>query len=88
MLEEDSDLLLAEHEDDLGDAIGTRSVVAHVLSRLTAREVMVLECRAGMRGEPMTLEEIGRRLGVTRERVRQIEHHALEKSRALLKDAA
>jgi RNA polymerase primary sigma factor len=88
LLEEDSDLLVAEHEDDLGDAIGARSVVAHVLSRLNAREVMVLECRAGMRGDPMTLEEIGQRLGVTRERVRQIEHRALERSRALLKEAA
>ncbi len=33
-------------------------------------------------GEPMTLEEVGRTLGVTRERIRQIEEKALMKLRA------
>jgi RNA polymerase primary sigma factor len=35
--------------------------------------------RFGLEGERLTLEEIGRRLGVTRERVRQIEGCALSK---------
>jgi RNA polymerase primary sigma factor len=40
----------------------------------------VLELRYGLgREEPQSLEEIGRRLGVTRERVRQIEATALER---------
>ena len=33
--------------------------------------------RFGLEGEPLTLEQIGRRLGVTRERVRQLEAQAL-----------
>jgi RNA polymerase primary sigma factor len=48
--------------------------VQGVLSRLTPRERRVLELRYGIGGsEPMTLEEVGRYFGVTRERVRQIE---------------
>ena len=41
---------------------------------LSERELEVLTMRYGLGGtEPRTLEEIGRRLGLTRERVRQIE---------------
>jgi RNA polymerase primary sigma factor len=46
---------------------------------------MVLRRRFGLEGEPAeTLEAIGRRLGLTRERVRQIEAAGLRKLRALL----
>lgn len=49
---------------------------------LTDREAEVLACRIGRwSGEPMTLEEIGKRFGVTRERIRQIEVKALDKLR-------
>jgi RNA polymerase primary sigma factor len=55
-----------------------------VLDRyLTVRERLILSLRFGLDGsEPMTLEETGQRLGVTRERIRQIEHRAIEQLRA------
>jgi RNA polymerase primary sigma factor len=51
------------------------------LDVLPAREREVLKLRYGLNGDrdPASLEEIGRRLGVTRERVRQIEAEALER---------
>lgn len=50
--------------------------------KLRDREVEVLKLRFfGVEGEPLTLEEIGKMLGVTRERVRQIESKALAKLR-------
>jgi RNA polymerase primary sigma factor len=50
------------------------------LADLPERERTVLQLRYGMEGdrEPMSLEAIGKELGVTRERVRQIEANALE----------
>jgi len=47
---------------------------------LSEREQIVLQLRYGLSGEsPKTLEETGRALGITRERVRQIQEQALEK---------
>jgi RNA polymerase primary sigma factor len=53
-----------------------------VLSTLADRERRVVELRYGLLdGRPRTLEEIGRLFGVTRERIRQIEHKTLGKLR-------
>jgi len=57
--------------------------VARALGSLSPREEAVIRLRFGIgQGEPMTLEEVGRTLGVTRERIRQIEEKALMKLRA------
>ena len=57
--------------------------VERAMSPLTEREREVLRLRHGLStGHEMTLEEIGRRLSITRERVRQIEAKALAKMRA------
>ena len=57
--------------------------VERAMSPLTDREREVLRLRHGLStGHEMTLEEIGRRLSITRERVRQIEAKALAKMRA------
>ena len=48
----------------------------------------MLELRFGLNGEaPRTLDEVGRAFEVTRERIRQIENHALKKLRAYSESA-
>jgi RNA polymerase primary sigma factor len=72
-------------EDDRGkapdQAMADHDELRQVLTlvdRLEPREASVLRLRFGLDGnEPQTLKEIGVRLGLTRERVRQIERHAL-----------
>jgi RNA polymerase primary sigma factor len=52
----------------------------HLLNTLPPREKEVIEMRFGLGGkEPMTLKEAGEEMGVTRERVRQIEQEALKR---------
>lgn len=61
--------LLREHLDE-------------VLGSLPPREVRILQLRYGLLdGQAYTLEEVGRKMGVTRERVRQIEAQALSRLR-------
>lgn len=64
---------------------GRRDAIQRALARLTPREALILRLHYGLdtTAEPRTLEEIGHDLSVTRERVRQIEAHALEKLREL-----
>ena len=59
-----------------------REQLSHVLYTLTPREEKVLRMRFGLAdGRPHTLEEVGRKFRVTRERIRQIEAKALRKLR-------
>jgi len=63
------------------------SIIAKLLEAIDEREARVLEMRFGLDGrEPMTLKEIGAVIGVTRERVRQIEIEALRKLNLRLND--
>ena len=67
------DEFVARSEDEL---------LEKVLSTLTSREAIVIKLRFGLgNGTEHTLAEIGRKLGVSRERVRQIEDDALRKLR-------
>ncbi len=62
----------------------TRSIwLAQALAELTDREQIIIKERR-LRDDARTLEELGRDLGISKERVRQIEHRALEKLRASL----
>lgn len=57
-----------------------RSTLDNWLSQLSSNERDVIEMRFGLRTEvPQTLKGIGRKYGITRERVRQIENQALNK---------
>jgi RNA polymerase primary sigma factor len=56
--------------------------VEEVLGTLTPREARILRLRFGLdTGEPFTLEEVGEKFGLTRERIRQIEGRALRRLR-------
>jgi DNA-directed RNA polymerase sigma subunit (sigma70/sigma32) len=56
--------------------------IEKLLSTLDEREKRILKLRYGLdRGEPRTLDEVGRELHLTRERIRQIERSALAKLR-------
>jgi RNA polymerase primary sigma factor len=59
-----------------------REHLLQVLTRLPDREAHILELRYGLLdGEAHTLEDVGRKIGVTRERVRQLEAQALNRLR-------
>lgn len=68
-----------------GSLLRSRADLVSVLDDLAANERTVLRRRFGLEGDPPeTLAQIGRRLGLSRERVRQIERGGLRKLRALL----
>jgi RNA polymerase primary sigma factor len=57
-------------------------VLERVLATLSAREARILRMRFGLDGNPpFTLEEVGQKFGLTRERIRQIERKALRRLR-------
>ena len=59
-----------------------REQITEILNSLPPREVRILQLRYGLvDGQSYTLEEVGKKLGVTRERVRQIEAQALSRLR-------
>jgi RNA polymerase primary sigma factor len=86
--EEDSVLgdFIQDEEVDAPDETATHNLLRehleNVLNGLPPREVRILQLRYGLLdGQAYTLEEVGRKMGVTRERVRQIEAQALSRLR-------
>ena len=71
-----ADPAAADPAEEAGDAV-RRQAVRRALGSLPERERRVLELRFGFEGESASLEEIGRELGISRERVRQVERDAL-----------
>jgi len=82
--------LLAEVADSrapvVADRLGQREEVKELLARLDERERKVLLAHYGLGGEQAadTYEQVGQRLGLSKQRVRQIEQTALAKLRAVL----
>ncbi|NWG45752.1 MAG: RNA polymerase factor sigma-32 [Alphaproteobacteria bacterium] len=68
---------------DRKDAQVRRSWIRKALERLNERELMIIRERR-LQDEGVTLETLGQRLGISKERVRQIEHQALTKLKAAL----
>jgi len=77
----------ADRPDDTTALKLRRAELATALLRLNPRMQRVLALRFGLDGEqPQTLEEVGAGLGITRERVRQLESRALRELRTVAPD--
>jgi RNA polymerase primary sigma factor len=77
----------SERPDETTSQKLRRKELAEALLRLNPRMRRVLSLRFGLDGEPpQTLEEVGAGLGITRERVRQLESRALRELRAVAPD--
>jgi RNA polymerase primary sigma factor len=85
-----SDLIEDVHSDQPDESTAKRlrsTELAHALDRLNPRMRLVLALRFGLDGRtPQTLEEVGAGLGITRERVRQLESRALRELRLVAPD--
>lgn len=69
--------------DDTATSNLLREYLASLLDQLPPREARILQLRYGLLdGKTLTLNEVGHKMGVTRERVRQIEAQALRRLRA------
>lgn len=66
------------------DAMVRSAWLAEALDGLSARERQIIRERR-LRDEAVTLEDLGKELGISKERVRQIEHKAMEKLKASIK---
>lgn len=82
------DAIPNEKSSDPADVLQTEKVLQHIddwLESLNEKQREVVERRFGLRGRDVaTLEKVGMDVGVTRERVRQIQVEALAKLRVLL----
>jgi RNA polymerase nonessential primary-like sigma factor len=82
------DIIPDEHNTDPSLLLQNSDVQAHIdtwLSQLTEKQCAVVERRFGLHGfEVATLEQIGNEIGVTRERVRQIQIEAIKRLRKIL----
>jgi len=74
-------------EDEAVESLRRREV-RRALAALPERQRRIIELRFGIDGEPTALETIGKQLGITRERVRQLEADALSKLELELAEAA
>jgi RNA polymerase primary sigma factor len=75
-----------DHRDGHSDAEDLdqyRKVAQMMLGRLTEREQLIVNRRFGLTGEKQTLEQLGQVIGISKERVRQIESRALGKLRRI-----
>lgn len=68
--------------DEIFSLLRVRDDLAHALIQIGPREKSILDMRFGLTGrDPMTLEEVGKKLRLSRERVRQLEERGLARLR-------
>jgi len=67
---------MIENKKEKMSQIKWEEIVTNLLSLIKQREAEILRLRFGLDGEGQTLESIGQKMGLTRERVRQIENNA------------
>ena len=79
------EIVADEKATDPLESLQSKSVVGdvnRVLNELDPREADIIRLRFGLEGrDPLTLEEVGEKIGVTRERVRQLQEQALRQLR-------
>ena len=79
------DILVNENADDPGEIfseeVNLKTELVKLMESLTDREINIINDYYGLTGTPMTLQEIGDGLGLTKERVRQIKEKSLRKLR-------
>ena len=79
--------LRSEQPDEVIAQSEEFQTIVKLLDAIDERDARVLKLRFGLEGqEPLTLKQIGQEVGLTRERVRQIEVDALKKLQARLQD--
>ncbi len=82
-----ADLIRDETLEEPSEAVFSMALtdtLTDVLLQLPEREQKIIQMRYGLTGEgPLTLEETGKMLGITRERVRQIQEKAIMKLRSV-----
>jgi len=80
-----ADVVADENAEDPYDELegkANTAMLREVMKDLDPREVTILRYRFGLDGDDeKTLEEVGRKFGLTRERIRQIQEIALKKLR-------
>jgi RNA polymerase sigma factor (sigma-70 family) len=84
------DMIRDPQAEEAYEQVGSRRRIGELgrlLESVDARERTVIEVRFGLRGKERTLRQLGEALGVSAERVRQIECSALEKMRAAHADS-
>lgn len=70
--------------ESITELIRQHSDLSQALGSLPERERIIVECRFGLGGvEPASLEEVGKKLKLSRERVRQLEERALKRLKSL-----
>ena len=73
-----ADTTSVDPSEEAADAF-RRQMVRDAIADLPERERRIIELRFGLDGEPQSLESIGKTLGLTRERIRQLEGEAMRR---------